>query len=438
MPLKVLIVGAGICGPAMALLLRRTDPENSVTVVERYPGIRHNGLQIDLRSWGVPLMKRLGLMDVVREKVVHEAGFAFVDGKGKRHGVFGTSGTDSGAQSFTSEFEIMRGDLAQLLYEASLKDPQTGVMDPQPTPEQIDAEAENKPGVRYRFGITPKTLVQDDDGVDVTFSDGTERRYDLVIGADGQWSRTRRMLFGEEAGLAMLKRLNMYTAYYTIPQQPSDGEHALYYHAGAGRGAALRAAHPPRTQVYLVVRTASDEVRRGVERQSAAAQMDTFGKVFAGCGWQTERFLDGMRKATDFYADSIGQVKAPHVARGRVALLGDAGYCAAPITGMGTTVSLIGAWTLAGELARHKGDVKTALEAYDVNVRPYVDEAQKLPPGSPWMMTLQSSWGIRLLHFIASLVTFFKIDKILFAIVPENKGGLALPEYPEMGIPAAP
>ncbi|KAI0888381.1 FAD/NAD(P)-binding domain-containing protein [Annulohypoxylon maeteangense] len=434
MPLKVLIVGAGICGPAMALMLRRSDPENSVTIVERYPGIRHNGLQIDLRAWGVPIMKRLGLMDVVREKVVHEAGFTFVDAKGGRHGVFGTSGTNTGAQSFTSEFEIMRGDLAQLLYEASLKDPKTGIPDAQPTAEQIDAAAEDKPGVRYRFGITPKTLAQDDDGVDVTFSDGTERRYDLVIGADGQWSRTRRMLFGEEAGLAMLKPLNLYIAYYTIPTIPSDGQYAQFYMPGGGRGIAIRAADRPETQVYLMVRTDSEEVRRGIERQSVETQIDTFAKIFQGVEWQGERFIEGMRKATDFYADAIGQVKAPHVAKGRVALLGDAAYCAAPITGMGTTVSLLGAWTLAGELARHKGDVKIALEAYDVNVRPYIDEAQKLAPGVPWLMTLDTQWGVKVLHFVMSMIAFFKIDKLIFALMPEDKAGMAMPEYPELKI----
>ncbi|XDG05964.1 hypothetical protein ABKA04_005579 [Annulohypoxylon sp. FPYF3050] len=434
MPLKVLIVGAGICGPALAILLRRSDPENSVTIVERYPGIRHNGLQIDLRSWGVPIMKRLGLIDVVREKVVHEAGMAFIDGNGKRHGTFGTSGTDTGAQSFTSEFEIMRGDLAQLLYEASLKDPKTGKMDAQPTAEEVDAEAENKPGVRYRFGITPKVIIQDNDGVDVTFSDGTQRRYDLVVGADGQWSRTRRMIFGEKEGLAMFKPMNLYTAYYTIPKLPTDGEHALLYQAGQGRSLAIRAADKPYTQVYLMLRTDSEEVKKGIERQSVETQIDMFEKIYKGAGWQTERFLKGMRESKDFYADSIGQVRTPHVVKGRVALLGDAAYCAAPVTGMGTTVSLIGALTLAGELARHKGDVKTALEAYDVNVRPYIKVAQTLPPGVPWIMTLKSNWAIKVFHLFTSFLAFFRIDKLLFAIMPEDRGGMAIPEYPELNL----
>ncbi|KAI0846186.1 FAD/NAD(P)-binding domain-containing protein [Daldinia vernicosa] len=430
MPLKVLIIGAGICGPALATLLRRSDPENSITVVERYPGIRHNGLQIDLRAWGVPIMKRLGLINAVKEKCVHESGITFVDSKGKQHGLFGVAGTETGQQSFTSDFEILRGDLSQILYEASLQD-SDGRLDTQKKQESTP-EGEYGPGVSYLFGTTVTRLDQDEKGVDVTFSDGRTRRYDVVVGADGQWSRTRRMMFGEEAGIDMFKRLNVYVAYFTIPKEPGDDDLARFFHAGKGRGIATRTGDRPYTQVYLMVRTDSEEVRRGIERQSVEEQKETFDKIFRGSGWQMDRFLKGMAESTDFYADSIGQIKAPHVVKGRIALMGDAGYCAAPVSGMGTTVSLMGAWTLAGELARHRGDVPTALEAYDVKIRPYVDAAQKLMPGVPGIMTLESSWAISLLHLIVSILSFFKIDKILMRLAPEEKGGIPLPEYPEL------
>ncbi|KAI8959365.1 FAD/NAD(P)-binding domain-containing protein [Daldinia sp. FL1419] len=422
MPLNVLIVGAGICGPALATLLRRSDPENRVTVVERYPGIRHNGLQIDLRAWGVPIMKRLGLIDAVKEKVVHETGITFVDSKGKEYGLFGATGTGTGQQSFTSDFEILRGDLSQILYEASLTDGKAKLN---------RAQSDDEP-VKYLWNTTVTRLDQDEKGVDVTFSDGQTERYDLVVGADGQWSRTRRMMFGEEAGLDMFKRMNVYVAYYTIPKQPGDGDIARFYHAGKGRGMTTRTGDRPYTQVYLMVRTASEEVRRGIERQSVEEQKETFDKIFRGSGWRMDYFLEEMAKSTDFYADSIGQVKAPHVVKGRVALMGDAGYCAAPVSGMGTTVSLMGAWTLAGELARHKGDVPTALEAYDARIRPYIDEAQTLIPGIPGIMTLESNWAIVLLHVIVSFMSFFRLDKLLLYFAPEEKGGIPVPDYPEL------
>lgn len=213
MPLKILIIGAGICGPAMATLLRRSDPGHSVTIVERYPEIRHNGLQIDLRAWGIPIMKRLGLLEKVRQVSVKEGGLALVDSKGKIKAVLGINDSGAGAQSFTSEFEVMRGDLVNILYEASMKDadePATGKGDGAQDPREEDG-----PGIRYRFNVSVTALAQDEKGVDVTFTDGTTRRYDLVVGADGQWSKTRRMMFGEDIGGAMFRRLHVHIAYYT-------------------------------------------------------------------------------------------------------------------------------------------------------------------------------------------------------------------------------
>lgn len=441
MPLKVLIIGAGICGPAMATLLRRSDPENSVTIVERYPGIRKNGQQIDLRSWGVPIMQRLRLMEAARKVCVKEDGLGFVDTKGKLLAVFGVNQSGTGQQGLSSEYEIMRGDLAQVLYDASLKDPETDVKANDEREDQESQAAkgdEDGPGVRYKFNTSVKGLSQDEKGVDVTFTDGCTRRFDLVLGADGQWSKTRRQMFGEDVGNDMFKRLNVYIAYYTVPVEPGDDLIARFFQAGGGRCIMRRTGDRPFTQVYLMIRTPSEEVRQGIERQPVEKQKETFEKVFQGAGWQTERFLKGLRECTDFYADSLGQVKGKTIVKGRIALLGDAAYCASPITGMGTTVSLIGAYILAGELARQQGDVPAALQAYDTNIRSYINEAHKFVPGVPGIMTLESGWAITIFNVLVWFIAWAKLDWLLTTITPENKGGLKIPEFPELGLgPAA-
>jgi 2-polyprenyl-6-methoxyphenol hydroxylase-like FAD-dependent oxidoreductase len=64
-----------------------------------------------------------------------------------------------------------------------------------------------------------------------------------------------------------------------------------------------------------------------------------------------------------------------------LALIGDAGYCGSPLSGNGTAMAMVGAYVLAGELARSRDDYSTAFTRYQDVLRPYVTECQKLPPG---------------------------------------------------------
>lgn len=246
------------------------------------------------------------------------------------------------------------------------------------------------------------------------------------------------MMFGDAEGLAMFKPLDVYIAYYTIPKEPGDDDgFARGYLAGKGRGLTTRTGDRAETQAYLMLRSKEADVKNSIERQPAERQKETFLKLFKGCGWKEERLLRGLRSCTDFYADSLGQIKTPTAIKGRITLMGDAGFCASPVTGMGTTVSLLSAWMLAGELARHKGDVKGALAAYDTNIRPYVNELHKLPPGVPWLMTLHSKWSIFFFHLVLRFCAWIQLDKLLFRFMPEDRGGMPVPEYPELKIKPA-
>ncbi|KAI1503429.1 monooxygenase [Biscogniauxia marginata] len=457
MALKVLIVGAGIAGPALALLLQRSNTSHDVTVIERAPGLRKNGLQIDLRAQGLPVIRKLGLERAIRECTVPEDGFAMVGSQGRPWGVLGKNDSGKGQQSMTSEWEIMRGDLVQVLYDASLKEA-----------EKTRASGEGG-GVRYEFNKAIVGLEQDpvrDSGVNVTFSDGTTGRYDLVVGADGQWSKTRRLLFGEEASAAMFKSLDLYAAYYTVPREADDDATARWFAAPERRCIVTRSAagsipgtsspSDPRTQVYLSKLQAPSHPTAGATassktpppprselarclRRPVEEQKRVYARAFADAGWQAGRFVREMERAEDFYAQEIGQVKCARPSEGRVALLGDAGYCPAPVTGMGTTVSLVGAYVLAGELARHSEgdgacDVVAALESYNRVVRPYVDEAQKLAPGAPWILFPETAFGVLLMNIIFGILSWSNIFNLILRLMPEDKGGLAIPEYPELNL----
>ncbi|KAI0593583.1 monooxygenase [Biscogniauxia sp. FL1348] len=444
MPLDVLIVGAGVAGPALAFLLLRADPSHTITVIERAPALRQDGLQIDLRAQGLPVVRKMGLMPALRQHVVAEEGFAIVDAQGREWGRVGKNDSGKGQQSLTSEWEIMRGDLVRVLYDASLA-------------ESEKAGRTGNGGVRYEFNKSLVGLQQDpprDSKVTAAFSDGTQSRYDLVVGADGQWSKTRRLLFGDDASAAMFRSLGLFLAYYTVSlPNPSAADAIARWQSAPGRRSVVTrsarapsaAARPPRTQVYLgqyVPRSAAapSELAAVVARGDDEQKRRAWARAFADLRPRGELDDD----LDNFYAHEIGQVKCPRVAEGRVALLGDAGYCPAPVTGMGTTVSLVGAYVLAGELARHSRpgdtegereyDVLAALEAYDRVVRPFVDEAQKLNPGVPWIAYPESWWGVLLLNMVFRVLTWFRVIDIIFRLMPEDKGGLAIPEYPELNL----
>ena len=117
MPLKVLICGGGCAGPALAYWLARTG--HDVTIVERFPALRAIGAQIDIRGQGVEVIKRMGLDSAIRNKLVDEACVSFVDSNGDVNASILANKTGEGAQSLTSEYEIMRGDLVRILQQAT-------------------------------------------------------------------------------------------------------------------------------------------------------------------------------------------------------------------------------------------------------------------------------------------------------------------------------
>ncbi|KAJ0272176.1 hypothetical protein COL940_010584 [Colletotrichum noveboracense] len=129
-------------------------------------------------------MQKLGLLNAIKTRAVAEDGIAFVDARsGKQWAVFGKNDSGKGRQAFTSEYEIMRGDLVDVIYQATLQQARI---------------ARAQGGLTYKFGTYATDIQQFEDGVSVTLSDGKVERFDLVVGADGQSSKTRRLAFGQD------------------------------------------------------------------------------------------------------------------------------------------------------------------------------------------------------------------------------------------------
>jgi 2-polyprenyl-6-methoxyphenol hydroxylase-like FAD-dependent oxidoreductase len=413
--MKILICGCGIAGPALAFLLAKLPSEFEITIVERFPTLRAGGQQIDIRGQGVTVMKMMGIEAAVRAKVVDEPGLQFVNSVGERMAFLEANKTGKGKQTLVSEFEIMRGDLCRILY---------------------DLIGEK---VKITFGTFATGLKQDDDGVTVQFSDDTESVFDLVVGADGQSSRTRRMAFGQDTADTVLS-LGAYVAFYDAPKRPDDPPVPTIYHAPEKRMLAVRPNNLSAVQVgFLVVPTpAGTEILDAAISKGVAEQKEAFADIFEGSGWQSDRLIQGMQDSDDFYAQKMCQVRLNSWFHGRIALLGDAGYCPSPLTGRGTSTALVAAYVLAGELARHckrgsQEEIELALEAYETSFRPFVDAVQSITsPAAVRKRFPETQWGIWLLHLTTWVVSMVGLDKLINRFSSDDVKGWDLPEYPEL------
>lgn len=136
-----------------------------------------------------------------------------------------------------------------------------------------------------------------------------------------------------------------------------------------------------------------------------------------------------MLKSPDFYAQEIVQIRSPTWSRGRVVLLGDAGYCPSPLTGMGTSAAFMGAYVLAGEIARHSDDLLTALKRYEEVFKPFMNKLQDLPLGIPGLVYPKSEWGIKVLYGLVGFGAAVKLGRVI-EMLPTKKRKWQLPLAP--------
>lgn len=346
----VLVSGAGIAGPALAFWLTRNGYH--VVVVETAADIRPGGQTVDLRGAGADVVARMGLLEQMEYRALFQRGIAWVRSDGSRRAEMPVTAFDGNGP--VSKLEILRGDLVDVLYGAT------------------------KDVCEYRFGTRIETLAEHDAGVDVTFADGSEMRADLVVGADGPHSAVRRLGFGPEE--RFVTPLGGYNAWFTAPDTVGLDGWYLMFQAPGGLNASMRPSHDPST-VKASLSFRSEPIV--YDRRDLGEQRKILRERFTGAGWQCDALVEAAERAEDFYFDSFTQVKMATWSSDRVTLVGDAGYCASPLSGMGTSLALVGGYLLARELGSAGTDLtvdrlRSAFRRYDAEMRPYVDRCQKL------------------------------------------------------------
>lgn len=335
--MKILISGASVAGPALAWFLHRDGHE--VTVVERAPALRDTGYAVDFRGAAFEVLEELGILAEVRAHATGMTGTDLLDDDGNRVG-------ELPAEVFAGELEVPKREVTRILHERT-----AGV-------------------VRYVFDDSINRIDQDADGVRVGFERAEPDTYDLVVGADGIYSVVRRLVFAPHA--EAIRHLGLSgVGFSTANHLGLDHRGALWQ--SSGRAVYMfSTADPERMSVGLFF--ASDSP--ALDLLDRAEQERVIRDRMAGVGGLVPRLLEDMSAATDFYFSSVGQVHLDRWSEGRVVLVGDAGHCAAPTSGMGTSQALIGARALARHLAACDDHGK-AFAAYERELRPYVAENQE-------------------------------------------------------------
>ncbi|NUT36229.1 MAG: monooxygenase [Hamadaea sp.] len=359
----VLISGAGVAGPTLAYWLARRGLRP--TVVERAQGLRSSGSPVDVRGPAVRVAEAMGIMPRLRASATEVTALSFVDDAGRRVG-----GMRLGQKA--GEVELPRFDLATILHEAARD------------------EAE------YVFDDSIATLAQDGDGIDVTFERSAPRRFDLVVGADGLHSRTRRLAFGAEAGF--VRHMGVWIA--TMPVDGLDlAPHEVLMHNAPGRALAL---HPNRGNPGAAFIFRGPPVP-GFDHRDTAAHKDMVTAAYSGGGWRTSELLQRVRPSDDFYFDSVSQVRLEKWSTGRVALLGDAASCVS-LFGDGSTLAMAGAATLAESLAASPDDVEAALRRYEQTHRRLVAPKQRNVARAASILVPATRFGITVRNAVSRLL----------------------------------
>ncbi|WP_432968132.1 FAD-dependent monooxygenase [Dactylosporangium sp. CA-233914] len=388
--MDILISGASVAGPSLALWLQRYG--HRVTVVEKAPALRGGGYAVDFRGRvHLQTLARMGLREALEARATHMGDIAIVDATGRQVAAIPSA-------VFSGDLEVLRGDLAEVLYAAT------------------------RERVRYRFGDQITAIAQDAGGVEVTFAGGAPQRFDLVVGADGVHSGVRRLVFGDDA--AHKKPLGVYAGIFTMPGTFGLRRSGIMY-SEPGRAVSVMSPHGGDQIVSLTFAEPGLEF----DHRDVAQQRRIIAERFTGAGWRTPELLEAMAHAEDFWFDSTTQIHLERWSAGRVVLLGDAGYAGGP-GGNGTGLAVVGAHVLAGELDRARGDHEAAFGHYERLMRPYVAAGQKQAGGgtdflvpSTWKKIAQRNRFFKTVRYVPPVRGLFKY------LATRTATAFELPEY---------
>ncbi|MBB6144362.1 2-polyprenyl-6-methoxyphenol hydroxylase-like FAD-dependent oxidoreductase [Silvibacterium bohemicum] len=341
---SVLISGASFAGLAAAWWMNKLG--YSVTVVEIAKGLRKGGTPVNIRDGVIDVVRSMNLLERIKSESLPLRPMTFLD----VHGSPLPLALSQAEEAPEEEYEIERDVLLDMLF------------------------GEVSDHVEFVFADSISGLEETTDEVAVTFASGRQRSFSLVLGCDGTHSAVRRLCFGEESSFLIF--LQCYFS-LTIVHKLLIEEDTSQMLNVAGKAIMLN-AYNGKTDIAFCFSSDKeiDYDRRNTDGQKRMIRENFEDGAFGAGSWRTRELLDEMSRCEDFYFDKLSQVRMSSWSKGRIALVGDAGYCPSPAAGMGGSVAILGAAALADALGKHQGDFNAAFQAYDKSFRPIVEAIQ--------------------------------------------------------------
>jgi 2-polyprenyl-6-methoxyphenol hydroxylase-like FAD-dependent oxidoreductase len=367
---NILISGAGIAGMALAFWLKKHGFHP--TVVEQSPALREGGYAIDFFGSGFDVAEKMGLLADLEKVDLKIQEVVFVDKNNKRKG--GMDACKIRELVNGRFYNLLRSDLSRVIYE------------------HLEKETE------IIFGDSIASIEQNNQEAIVTFKSGTARSYDLVVGADGLHSNVRNLVFGDESKFE--KYFGYYVSSFTIENYLNDNNNFSSYNIPKKQASIYSMPGNKLATVFIF----SSPQKLPLDHHDAEKQKQVLRNEFMNAGWECRALLEKMDLTSDFYFDPISQIRMDRWSKGRVALAGDAGSCPSLLSGQGSTMAMVGAYVLAGELKQASGNFEIAFRGYENIMKPLIGSKQKLAQSFAGTLIPKSRIGIWIRNSFANLL----------------------------------
>lgn len=374
---NILISGAGIAGTTLAYWLKKFG--FNPTIIEISPALREGGYGIDFWGAGFDVAEKMNILEDLEKADIGISELLFVDENNKRKAALNYRQIKKIMKG--RAITLLRSDLAKIIYNHLDKD------------------------IEIIFGDSITTIEQHSNGVTVTMKSGATRNFDLVIGADGLHSTVRNIIFGNEEQFE--KYYGYYTASFTFENKGDAGKAFLTYNVPCKQAALYTAGS---TQSAFFIFTSQQKL--SYNHHNVEAQKQILRKEFETIGWKCADLLAKMESAPDFYFDTVSQIHMNTWSQDRVSLVGDASNCPSLLSGQGSTLAMVGAYILAGELKEANGNYRTAYAQYQKILKPFIDSKQKIAQKFSKSLVPKSTFGIWIRNVFTNLMFLSFFSKL--------------------------